>query len=188
MPYTLPPQALDRELVLDFFWKFSVFECALKRKGFLRTGPNNAAEPDWVRFGCEIQGRFSQVNLPGFKESVDRLQRLSPRRQVVRNHALGWDAVVRQAGDSEEAYVFRLLKTARNNLFHGGKYPDGPVQEIARDRDILRAASTILDGCYELHSGVRKWIDEAAEQPVAAAGPLRGPPLNRSVDMTSVVK
>jgi hypothetical protein len=65
------------------------------------------------------------------------------------------------AGESEEAYVLRLLKTARNNLFHSGKYPDGPIAEVARDRDILHTALTILDGCYELHDGVKGWIDEA---------------------------
>lgn len=162
MPYTLPPEALDRDLVLEFFWKFSVFECALKREGFLKTGRNDAAEPDWNRFGGEVQGRFSQVRLPGFKESVERLERLSPRRQVVRNGAIGWEVVVRKPGDSSEAYILRLLKTTRNNLFHGGKYPEGPVEEIARDRNILLAASTILDACYELHPGVRRWIDEAA--------------------------
>ena len=43
-----------------------------------------------------------------------------------------------------------------------GKYPDGPIEEVARDRDILRAALAILDGCYEVHAGVKRWIDEAA--------------------------
>ncbi|MDP2682825.1 MAG: hypothetical protein Q8P28_08490 [Deltaproteobacteria bacterium] len=162
MTFRLPPQALDRDLVLDFFWKFSVFECALKREGFLRAGRNNAAEPDWDRFGREVQGRFAQVSAPGFKEAVDELRRLSPRRQVVRDGQLGWDPVARQEGESDEAFTLRLLKTSRNNLFHGGKYPDGPIGEIARDRNILRAALTTLDGCYEIHAGVRRWIDEAA--------------------------
>jgi|SRR3990172_4137985 len=162
MTFTLPPQVLDRDLVLDFFWKFSVFECALKRAGFLRAGRKNAAEADWDRFGRQVQGQFAQVSSPGFKEAVDQLRRLSPNRQVVRDGQFGWDPVVQQTGESDEAYALRLLKTARNNLFHGGKYPDGPINEVARDRDILRAAVTILDGCYEMHAGVKKWIDEAA--------------------------
>ena len=81
MTHRLPPQALDRDLVLEFFWKFSVFECALKREGFLRAGRNNAAKPDWDRFGREVQGRFAQVSFPGFKEAVDELRRLSLRPQ-----------------------------------------------------------------------------------------------------------
>jgi len=66
MTYRLPPDALDRDLVLNFFWKFSVFECALKREGYLKPGWNNAAEPDWNRFGRDIQGRFQQISSPGF--------------------------------------------------------------------------------------------------------------------------
>lgn len=162
MTFRLPPHAFDRDLVLDFFWKFSVFECALKREGFLRTGRNCGAEPDWDCFGTAVRGRFAQVASPGFGDAVSKLKLLSPRRQVVRDGRLGWDRIVQGRGESEEAYVLRLLKTARNNLFHGGKYPDGPIEEIARDRDILRTAVAILDGCYELHDGVKRWIDEAA--------------------------
>ncbi len=47
MTFRLSPQQLERDLVFDFFWKFSVFECALKRERFLKIGRNNAAEPDW---------------------------------------------------------------------------------------------------------------------------------------------
>ncbi len=161
MAFRLQPHALDGDLVLDFFWKFSVFECALKREGFLKSGRNNGAEPDWDGFGSKVRGRFEQVADPGFAEAVRKLKLLSPRRQVVSGDRLGWASIVQGTGESEEAYVFHLLKTARNNLFHGGKYPDGPVEEVAHDRDILRAAIAILDGCYELHKGVKMWIDEA---------------------------
>ena len=162
MTFNLSAAALDRELVLDFFWKFSVFECALKRGGFLRTGRNKVAEPDWDRFGREIQGRFEQVSVAGFKEAVAELTRLCPQRQVVRDGRLGWDPIARQEDESDEEFTLRLMKTSRNNLFHGGKYPDGPIDEIAHNRKILRAAITTLDGCYELHADVKRWIDEAA--------------------------
>lgn len=85
MTFSLPSHALDRDLVLDFFWKFSVFECALKREGFLRAGRNKGAEPDWDRFGSEVRGRFAEVADPGFGEAVRKLKALSPKRQVVRD-------------------------------------------------------------------------------------------------------
>lgn len=162
MTFKLLPTTLDRDLVLNFFWKFSVFECALKREGFLRAGKNNGAEPDWDSFGREVQGRFAQVSIPGFAEAVGELRQLAPRRQVIRDGLLGWDPIVQRDGESDEAYVLRLLKTARNNLFHGGKYPDGPIEEVAHDREILRTALVVLDGCYEIHTGVQRWIDKAA--------------------------
>lgn len=162
MGFKLSPQPLDEDLVLQFFWRFSVFECALKREGFLKQGRDNAAEADWNRFGQEIEGKFKEISLPGFMQAVEKIWQLSPRRQIVRNGRLAWESVARRINESDEAYTLRILKIARNNLFHGGKYPDGPIQEVARNRDILRAALSILNGCYEIHAGVKKWISNAA--------------------------
>ena len=161
MAYKLPPDHLDRDLVLNFFWKFSVFECALKSEGFLKSGRWAAA--DWDRFGSEVKGCLARVSVPGFAGAVRKLVDYSPRRQVVREDGcLGWETTSRTASESDEEHVLRLLRTARNNLFHGGKYPDGPVDEVTRDRAILRTCLTVLDGCFELHEGVKKLIDEAA--------------------------
>jgi hypothetical protein len=161
MTSSLPPAALDQGLVLNFFWRFSAFECALKREGFLKAGRNNAAEPDWKRFGHEITGRFASVAVSGLTEAREQLRQLSPRRQVVREGRIGWEPV-QQNHESEEEYILRLMRIVRNNLFHGGKYPDGPIDEIARNRDILRAALTILDACCEIHGGLKRWMDQAA--------------------------
>ncbi len=166
--FKLPAQAFDRDLVFDFFWKFSEFECALKREGFLKAGPKKRAEPDWDHFGLEFQRQFGKISIPGFQEAVDKLKQLSPRRQVVCNGALGWESVVRQPSKSDAVYILDLLRISRNNLFHGGKYPDGPIEEVARDCDILRAALVILEGCYEIHPGVKSRRDEARKQLIAA--------------------
>ena len=163
MSFSLPPGALDRELVFEFFWKFSVFECALKRRSFLAKGRDGVAEADWYNFGQAITGQFATVSTPGFPDAVKELVTLAPNRQVVRSgKRLGWEPVPRKPTDSEESYTLRLLKTVRNNLFHGGKYPDGSIEEIARNREILQAALAVLDACYELHDGIRSQIDEAA--------------------------
>lgn len=165
MRYDAPPDSLDRDLVFNFFWKFSVFECALKREGFLQTtGQNNAAIPDWDRFGKSVAQSFGKIRAEGFQEAVRELKRASPRRQVVRDERLAWEEIVQRSDESEEQFVLRLMKTTRNNLFHGGKYPDpdGRVAEISRDKGILRAALKVLEGCYELHPGVARRIKEAA--------------------------
>ena len=162
MSYDAPPDSLDRSLVLDFFWKFSVFECALKREGFLRSGRKKAAEPDWEKFRKSIRGRFPEVNLNGFKEAVRALIEASPCRQVVCEDRLGWEDLCKRDDEFEEEFVLRLVSAVRNNLFHGGKYPDGLITEVARDKQILRAALSVLEGCYELHPSLARWADEVA--------------------------
>jgi hypothetical protein len=162
MAYDLPPDGLDRDLVLAFFWRFSAFEYALKREGFLRAGRSANAEPDWTAFGKSLRGRFGEIASEDFHKSVDALIALAPRRQVVRHGELRWEPVARQAEQSDEEHVLHLLKTARNNLFHGGKYPDGPVDEVARNSSVLQAALRVLEGCYVLHPSLRRWMDPAA--------------------------
>lgn len=159
----LDPRALDRDLVFEFFWKFSVFECALKRTGadfYLKSKTRgDAAEANWEAFGAAIDSRFAKLSTPAFCEAVTRIRKLSPRKQVNNAGKLGWRPVVQQSSESDAAYTLRLLKTVRNNLFHGGKYPDGHEFEIARDREILRAALAVLDGCYELDPRVKAAIE-----------------------------
>jgi len=159
--FPVPPDALDRDLVFDFFWRFSAFECALKRTGFLSANPHVAA--DWRSFAKAIQGKFSTVEHFAFREAVDKLMRLSPKRQILENGKLDWEKIERKPGQSDEEFTVVLLKTVRNNLFHGGKYPGIHIDEIARDRDILAAASIILAGCYPLHAQVKSTIDEITD-------------------------
>ncbi len=139
-----------------------MFECALKREGFLREGRNQAAEPDWDTFGQKVGDRFGEVDDGEFRDAVRILTDAGPRRQVVRGGHLAWESVQRREEDSDGQFVLRLLRTARNNLFHGGKYPDGPIEEVARDKRILQAAITVLEGCYKLHPGLARWREEAA--------------------------
>lgn len=161
MPYDAPPDGLDKDLILFFFWKFSVFECALKREGFLLKGYSDVALPDWNKFAEHIRGRFIEVRIDGFKEAVRDLIKASPRRQVVRDGELRWKSLRRKPNESSEGFVLRLLKTVRNNLFHGGKYPDDDIEEVARNKKILKAAMAVLDGCYDLHPGVAYRIQQA---------------------------
>lgn len=160
MSFPLSPDALDRDLVFEFFWKFSAFEYALKRSpDFLKKGK---AEADWEKFGNRINERFATFGDPNFYEAVESIKALSPQKQINKNGKLAWKRVEQTPNESDAAYTLHLLKTVRNNLFHGGKYPDGTIFEIARNRNILRAAVTILNGCYELHPEIQHWIDEIA--------------------------
>ena len=150
---TLTLSEIDRTLVFDFFWKFSKLERSLKEGEFLRAGRDQAAGVDWRRFGNQISGRFPQVPIPGFQEAVEVLKRLSPKRQIVNNNQLlDWETIERGSHEADEEFVLKLLRTVRNNLFHGGKYQAGLMEELARDQEIMKAASCVLDGILSLLS------------------------------------
>lgn len=155
--YDAPPDILDRDLVFDFFWRFSVLECALKREGFLDQDGYGNAKPDWPKFSKTITGRLGVASNGQTSRALAFLQEHPPRRQVVRAGGLGWEDIVRKAGESDESHLITLVQTIRNNLFHGGKYPDGPVDDMERDKDLLKAALQIVEMFYELHPGLKKW-------------------------------
>jgi hypothetical protein len=143
--------AEDRMLVLQFFLVFARFEYALKRSGFLR-GNESKVEPDWDRFADSLKDKFERSDKPDFIEALHYLNEHPPQKQVVRKRELGWAPNVRDVGESREKWVLRLVRTVRNNLFHGGKYPypDGPIHEPARDRMLLSASLTVLEECLRL--------------------------------------
>lgn len=141
---------LDEKLILDFFWRFSVFECALKRGNFLRAGRNNAAEADWDAFANAIRGKFAKLEVNETRRAIEYVLAHPPRRQVVDEGQLKWKAPEPRGNESEEAYVIRLVRRTRNNLFHGGKYHESPETDVARDVQLLKSSLAILELCYGL--------------------------------------
>ena len=154
----------DREVVLDFFATFSRVEYSLKRSGFLRRGREDRAEPDWPSYAETLSGRLTSVESSEFHQARAWLTNHPPKMQVIRSGGLGWDSLPRRKSDTGERYLLRLVQTVRNNLFHGGKYPypDGPVLDVARDRQLLEYSITVLDTCLDLSPRVRAAFEEAA--------------------------
>lgn len=145
------------ENVCELFWKFSVFERDLKAKGFLK-GPEDRVAVDWKTFGNKIDGLFNLVTTPGFEEACCKLKAKPPRVQVVSEKRLGWKDPEQQGDQPLELYVLKLIKTIRNNLFHGGKYPDGPVEDIERDSELIDSALVVLAGFSQILERVGKNI------------------------------
>lgn len=155
------PELLNEKLVLRFFWRFSTFECALKRAGFLKT-QDGLAEPNWKKFAETFRHRFGDVNRGNFAKAVELLMTHPPQRQVVKNGRLSWEAQARKSDEDVADYVLRLVKTVRNNLFHGGKYPDGDIAEITRNRNLLAASLSVLEGCARASPEVERVLADAA--------------------------
>ena len=156
--------APNADLVFRFFAFFSRFECALKRSGFLRK-INSRAEPDWKKYANSVRERFANVDNEAFRDAVAFLLDAPPQTQVVaHNNTLGWADTPMGQGEHREAYVLRLVRVVRNNLFHGGKYPIpiGPLEDTARNEALLNAGIAILSHCLSLSDPVRAAFEEVA--------------------------
>jgi hypothetical protein len=154
----------DSELVLRFFLEFSRFEYCLKRGGFLKKGREEAV-PDWEAFAKSLQGKLTDSPSDDFRQGYFVLTARPPKKQIVSlSGGLGWRESTRGVKEAEEAFLLRLVRTVRNNLFHGGKfpYPDGPVQDPARDRELVWAALIVLRECRRLNPRIDSLFQEAA--------------------------
>jgi hypothetical protein len=135
-----------KDIAFDFFYWFSRFEFALKENKFLkRDGAGDIAEPGWEKFIEQHKRTFQHT------DESKKLLELNPKRQKVgENSDLEWRKVGLDDCGSDLCKVVRLLKTIRNNLFHGGKHGGEGWDDPERSKELLKVGKTILDQLAEL--------------------------------------
>lgn len=76
----------------------------------------------------------------------EHLRRNPPRKQVLRQGQMAWSES-RDAALSEIEQLLVDIRRVRNNLFHGGKFPnpDGRVAEVARNEQLLKDSLAALN-------------------------------------------
>ena len=128
-----------------FFYRFSRFEFALKENGFLKNTKRGArAEPNWDRFVSDRSDGYRASS------EAQELIEQAPRQQVVEaNCGIGWADVNLDGCRTDLERVARLVRTVRNNLFHGGKHGDAGWDDPKRSARLLRLSIDILDQIAE---------------------------------------
>lgn len=155
--------SVDRRLAWHFFVFFSRMEYALKRTPrYLKNSPN--AEPNWDRFGSDHDDQFRQVPSPRLELAVEYFEASPPRKQIQVEGRMGWsEPRRREANERQLTWLLLAIRTVRNNLFHGGKFPLIPMPDPSRDRDLLIHSLTILDAMLQLDVNVRTMFFEHLE-------------------------
>lgn len=134
-----------RNRAFEFFYWFSRFEFALKENGFLKNNtPGARAEPGWDQFIASHETGYVLT------KAGSQLVEADPQRQIVGQHELKFVPVGFDNQLSELTKVVRLLKTVRNNLFHGGKHSAEGWDDPQRILLLLDLSISILDELSEL--------------------------------------
>jgi len=135
--------------VIAFFLIFARFEYALKRTRYV-SPKKKYAEADWEEFGGKIEREFNKHKCHKLAVAVEYLEKNPPKRQVVKGGELDWADL--DYKDKEILRLINAVKQVRNNLFHGGKYPNpiGPVKDPSRDKELIEHSITVLK--YLLYS------------------------------------
>jgi len=151
-------KATFSKTAMDFIYKFSRFEYSLKRAGYL-----NDALPNWERFASKQKVNFEAhyIGNSPLESAIQYLERHPPKKQIYTNGNLSWDDGVVRTNQPILLWLIECVKTIRNNLFHGGKFPIGPITDPSRDENLMGHSIVILDYCLSLDADVKSFfLDE----------------------------
>lgn len=148
----------DKDLVRDFLFVFSRAEYALKWSNYVCRGYNNAPTVNWEKFIAEIEKPFARDADKHLADARKFLMENPPKRQVFQDSKLVWK--LRSQGDQTTGmFLIHSVKHVRNNLFHGGKELGGKL--VARDRDLIASAITVLAFAISLDPAVARVYEDA---------------------------
>jgi hypothetical protein len=118
---------VPRELTLEFLATFARFEFALKKAGYAR-GDDSEVSAYWDAFANDV-AKIDAAALAPVLAASQYVQQHPPKKQVLDHGVIRW---VDRQGSSGSAIgdVLRSVRTVRNNVFHGGKFPEGPVADV----------------------------------------------------------
>jgi hypothetical protein len=159
----------NRELLLEFFLTFSRFEYALKASSFFqrprqtRVDPRNPpdAKPNWDSFAVSLRGVFQSSRTDELQRACEFILDNPPWKQVILNDSVAWESPSRAEGEPEIDFLLRMIRTVRNNLFHGGKYNIEVHEDTHRTELLLTHSLTILKECLGLVPQVKRAFEEA---------------------------
>lgn len=139
-------------LAFDFFREFARCEYCLKATGIIQN--KRDATPDWKSFATQVNQILENPVSAELKEAITYYKVHPPKKQVVNDNLLIWDATLPDHKCLAEL-ILLLVCRVRNNLFHGGKF-NGHWFEPQRSNELLQHALVILKACIEGHSQVRE--------------------------------
>ena len=150
----------DQTRIFRFFATFARWECALKRDiRFVRRGNHGQAEANWNAFADAVAAKLERLTSQDFVSGRDYLLANPPKRFMFED---GWQPNPRRRDETDARYLFRVVRDVRNNLFHGGKYQQVVIKELARDRALIDHSIAVLDACEALEQNIHGVLSEAA--------------------------
>ncbi len=146
---------MPAELACEFLAVFSRMEYALKATDYASENEGKVTA-SWDRFANEIDEAFGQVADEEFSAAVGYLLAHPPRKQVRKDGVLTFEDQAIDENQRRAQQALFMVRTVRNNLFHGGKHlPDGE-REQGRNQELVQHSLTVLRHCIRLNERVRQ--------------------------------
>lgn len=141
-------------LACEFLAVFSRMEYALKASGYAIGA--NKVEAWWDKFANDVEAQFKAVKDENFVGAVKYILTAPPRKQVLNGNAVAFADQTIDQNQGTAQQVLLMIRTVRNNLFHGGKVlPDGE-KEAGRNERLVVSSLVVLRRCVSLNDGVHQ--------------------------------
>ena len=135
------------DIAYEFMETFARFEDGLKRSRFLKNKRN--AEADWDAFARSLDKSFFE----GVRKAPEAVTLVGIPPKILDN-SLSW---VDGEPVTDAVTLFRALRRARNNLFHGNKFIGDPAED-GRDKKLLMESLWVLNEAVSRHGKLRGTI------------------------------
>jgi hypothetical protein len=150
---------MPEELACNFLAIFSRAEHALKSSKFA-IGNSHKVEAGWDKFANSINDSFLKIKCNVLQEAKMYLLQHPPKKQILENGLVVFVNQNRNETQNQTQQLLLMIRTVRNNLFHGGKYLPGGEIEPGRNMLLVQHSITILMECIKLNDMVYKSFQE----------------------------
>jgi hypothetical protein len=96
-----------------------------------------------------LRPKFVSSRTQDIQEACRYLHESPPKRQVVLGGQPAWETPMR-GQDPEIDFLLRLVRSVRNNLFHGSKFNIGVHESKERTEKLLKSCLVLLSECLFL--------------------------------------
>ncbi|MEJ1359658.1 MAG: hypothetical protein RPU64_04020 [Candidatus Sedimenticola sp. (ex Thyasira tokunagai)] len=150
---------MPAELACELFAVFSRMEYALKATAYASENGGKVTA-SWDRFANEIDDAFGQVADDEFIAAVDYILTYPPRKQVRNDGVLTFESQVIDVNQTRAQQTLLMVRTVRNNLFHGGKHLPNGEEETGRNSQLVDYSLKILKYCIRLNDRVMQFYEQ----------------------------
>ena len=149
---------IDDELILKFLKVFSRAEYALKNVKDFRHATK--AEANWDKFAKKIGKKFLGIDNNALSEAKKYLWNNPPKKQIIKKDSLFFDDFpIGKKKNTQQLLL--MIRTVRNNLFHGGKHTPSTakVNNADRNQKLIESSIVIIKACMDMDDRVKSYYN-----------------------------
>jgi len=149
----------DKEIIANFFITFSIFEFGIKEFG-LTDKNKKYPSPDWYAYVNRIIDKFGPNESQELKNAITYLKKNPPGKQRFNKSGsmIFDDRYFRNKKDINLHVLIEMIKTIRNNFFHGGKIKDFMKSDYERNISLFKKSLVILDNCLKIDDCIQEFL------------------------------